>query len=154
MKLRKLTKKVLVKPKRVVINRSKWAVGAFESQLGPTELLNRRGNMCCLGFVCYAAGVGSRDLLNRSLPSAMALVVPALTRLGVRDDDTGVCQTNLTVNAAEVNDTDPETLSLHAREKKLRALFRKSGIQLVFKGKYSKAVLNEQAKYDQIRPLS
>lgn len=126
--------------KTVTIDRSKWVRNISEdvvvkngnllisktaAVLGDTSLLNDNGNMCCLGFICHQAGVPKTLLNNQGFPDA--LEHKRMPKYLVE----GGCNTDVTTQAASINDTfmDGKT-----RERKLKALF-KDHVKLEFVGK-------------------
>lgn len=121
---------------KVTIDRSKWRTGCFREGIatgqGYTKLLNKEGFMCCLGFVCEAAGVHSDDLLQVENPYELGVDVPELTEWlhgHVYDDS------ELSLSAIEIND-DPD-LRASEKEQKLLELFKDSPYELEFVGEYS-----------------
>lgn len=60
--------------KKVTIDRSKW-VRAWQGKepgplgcFGEAAMLNNKGNMCCLGHVCFAYGVSKQAMVSEPLP--------------------------------------------------------------------------------------
>jgi len=114
-------------PKKVVIDRSKWLNAYTRYTLGPSQMLDQKGNMCCLGFVCAAENVHPKNMLAKLTPRFVTCSPFAL-----------VCGTHLTDlanTAMEYN--DDSTLSKSGREKALQQIFAAEGTyELEFVGAY------------------
>ena len=128
----------------VVIDRSKWRTGAdgeFATGKGKTSLLNDEGFMCCLGFVCKAAGVPDDNILSISLPSATrdlsiyeSDIPNELLPTSKRNQDAKPCE-YLASDAVSIND-NYNTLA-EEKERKLLELFKDSSINISFEGEYT-----------------
>lgn len=107
--------------KTVTVKRSNWRRGGslidFLVKYGRIRLLNDMGNKCCLGFASQQIGdLKDGDLLNRTYPSSLGIVVKDLSEI-VNGD---VENTEFSKEAVKINDssiiTDAE------REAKLKEL--------------------------------
>lgn len=119
-----------------VIDRSKWRCGSdglFRSGKGLTKLLNAEGYMCCLGMTCQQAGVLKTDLMNKNNPGEINSVVPRFSTKG-KIDNTVITDTKLADAAININ--DDSSITREERERRLKTLFGKWKLKLVFKGKY------------------
>lgn len=138
---------------KVTIDRSKWRTGSFSDKKtgkGHTELLNREGCMCCLGFCMAASKVAKKDLLGKTGPgSAMnglksdgEKLERMLRSNGVRDltcfepsRDVYEC-TDLANDAMKINDSLDTTPK--QKEKAILELFKDSVFNIEFIGEYPK----------------
>ena len=120
--------------KKLVIDRSKWARGG---EGGDAALLNRRGNMCCLGFACIAAGFNWDEIFVAD-PASLPLNPTDLdnfwvSRLVLYDNDEFgdiLNHTDLASEAIDINDNI--NLPEETREAKLIQLFKNRDIELEF----------------------
>ena len=126
----------LIKPKRVVVERSTWIRGGDSPEMGITYLCQsppftgKDGvqRKCCLGFWCEAAGVPTAELCEASTPVSLDLPVPVLVFRGSvsgRFEHSAVCIDMINVNDAS-NIDDGE------REKVLKTIAASAGVELVF----------------------
>lgn len=128
--------------KKIVIDRSKWRTGDNESAVatgkGYTRLRNEQGFMCCLGFICKAAGIND-DLLRTGEPMEIydsnglplePVVVPDITFVDGTESFYG--QTLLADKAISINDSAETSLS--EKEAALHKLFKESCYELEFVG--------------------
>ena len=53
----------------LTIERDKWVRGGTNEK---SELLNSRGNMCCLGFYCRTLGFKAKTILDLATPGEVA----------------------------------------------------------------------------------
>lgn len=125
---------------KIVIDRAKWRTGAknpnVATGLGDTLLLNDQGYMCCLGFICKAAGVPD-DRLKTGEPGDLyvfgdepeLISVPDISDI---DDEGSYYQTHYADAAIEINDN--ENTPLEQKEASLRRLFAPSCYELEFVG--------------------
>lgn len=124
--------------KQLEVDRSRWVFGGkrFREELGETAMLNDQGNMCCLGQICYQAGVGAESLLEQADPEdALEREMRPLTKMRFY----GPANTTLACQAMRINDSKGK--GLQQREYELQALFREAGYKLKFTGKYPESVL-------------
>ena len=111
---------------KVTIDRSKWRRGDTGS--GDTQLLNKEGYMCCLGFCALAAGLTEEQIINRATPRQVPvrgeweLFWQALNGLSV--------STKLTREAVYLNDT--HSMTDEKREKELIKLLGEAGVEVSF----------------------
>lgn len=114
--------------KTFTIDENKWrsgGEGCNKTGFGPTQLLNKYGYMCCLGMICEQSGITKKSMLEIGHPcwldkSKIEFLAP------------------ITQSAIIIN--DDEKCNLEERKSKLTDLFRKKGIQLIFrKGKKMKS---------------
>lgn len=123
-----------------IIDRSKWRRGGdlqLESIWGQTQLLNREGNMCCLGFVCIKDGFKKKDILEVADPSDIdpdfADVCTSIT-LKVHSDEDGIYFHSSELTREAININDSEYISEEQREQQLKTLFKKYGHTIIFIG--------------------
>lgn len=127
-------------PKKVVIDRSRWLCGHTLWTLGPSYLLDGRGNMCCLGFVCSAEGVADKDMLYVVTPRYLPTAPSTLSV-----DKMYPTLTDLANTAMEYNDNS--SLSKSGREKAIKQLFDYEGIyELEFVGEYPNELASSNTK--------
>jgi hypothetical protein len=124
---------------KVVIDRSKWRTGLYSKNRtgkSPVRLLNQEGFMCCLGFICKAAGVSEDNLLNVDAPgdfnSSIKEQSPRLQTLLNPDSVSG--NSLLTHKAIGINDCGLS--SPGKKEQNLLELFKDSEFELEFTGEY------------------
>lgn len=115
------------------IDRSKWRTGGnwgkHRTGEGDTELLNKEGYMCCLGFRCNQLGVPKKDLLGVSSPRETKWeVIPDLL------DDLTYFNTIFCQDAMSIN--DDKNLTPKKREERIKKHFAKKKTRVVFTGKY------------------
>lgn len=119
---------------KIVINRPKWRCGGSNnSSRGCTRLLNEQGYMCCLGFASkQICNLSDEEMLTKHFPQSLHRKINKLTYFPRK----GICKdTKFSEKAMGINDNP--TLSNKEREKQLKELFAKNGIELKFTGKYA-----------------
>lgn len=109
--------------KKVIINRKFWGKHRLRSAIDLKQ--------CCLGFVCAAYEVPQDDMLGKGLPSDLPrrdkkLLPKWLMEHLTKDADVD--------QAVTINDS---LMSWAKKEEKLKPIFKKRGIQLIFRGKRS-----------------
>ena len=115
-----------------VVYRNNWRHGGCNHQKhGFTSLLNNKGYRCCLGFVCQQLGVSDEGLMDIGTPRCINdneqnLLKGVLFFYGLNN--------MLAFNAVIENDN--KHLSNSERERRLTALFKEHGHELVFEGEY------------------
>jgi len=109
--------------KTITIKEKKWRCGADHGK-GLTQLKNREGYMCCLGFATGQLKP-KISLINLSVPSDTECKIPKLTKFK-KCIDTRFAQEAMNIN-------DDENITHEERKEKLVSLFRKNGLKLVFK---------------------
>lgn len=121
------------------VDRNKWVRGG-KKKFGEPSLLNKQGNMCCLGFCMIQCGFVPADIRNQDLPkdaarkyekkNAKQLTIPG-DRLVWRDDyDKRIHDTELSLAAANVN--DDSLISDVERELRLKDIFAEAGHSIEF----------------------
>ena len=127
---------------KVLIDRSKWRTGQFSNNktgIGYTNLVNHEGYMCCLGFICKAAGVSYNHLLGVSTPEDLSYDARKGTNLrellSVHDTSKNSLRTK---SAMQINDFQATTPA--EKEKELLELFKDSDFELEFFGNYKEKV--------------
>lgn len=135
----------------LVIDRTRWARGGMG---GMERLLNRSGNMCCLGFACRVLAPRSaiRDLTmpsnllyqNRDKPRMVRQLAPlaSLHYSGARDTQWARLAQRANDNAA---------LSEPLRERKVARYLKNAGFAVKFVGK--KGVVRKSARSRKLIPL-
>jgi len=125
----------------VTIDRLKWARGGIN---GSPRLLNKDGNMCCLGFACNQLfRVAPETMFGKCEPSEVLLDKTFLTgpsMFPTVQDELGcstMCNEAMRVNDSLFLDTRMERdedapMTESSREEILTKLFASEGIQLVF----------------------
>jgi hypothetical protein len=123
---------------KVVIDRAKWrtggaaggeGAGARMAQFGSTQLRNKEGFQCCLGFI-VAQTRPEIPILGIEDPENCGCIIEGLTY-----EVAGWPQnTNLTMDAIKIN--DESTLTNAQREQQLLELFKDSLYELEFVGEY------------------
>lgn len=117
----------------LVINRAKWRTGGDDHPAtgkGDTQLLNKQGYMCCLGFRCNQMDVPRKLLLEEGTPGCIrGWDIPDLI------DEDGY-NTEFSQIAMELNDSSD--MSRITRERKIKAHFKTIGITVEFVGDYKK----------------
>lgn len=109
-----------------VVKRNNWARGGVN---GTSRLLNRFNNMCCLGFVCNQLGIPKRDLKGVGSPLYLSdkWDIPYL----INDYKNNAFGYDfLSYPAMNINDNP--VISDKEREKKLKRLFNKHNLDIVF----------------------
>lgn len=118
----------LQKPKDVVVSRKKWLRGEGEGFLFRSD----DKKMCCLGFMCKAAGATEQDMENLSVPSEL---------YERKQIEAGFClkdSTNLDFSCNDdwifeaVNYNDRSDITRDEREKHLKRVFNQQGISVKF----------------------
>lgn len=115
--------------KQLIIDRSKWRTGGrpYSDKLGPTQLLNREGYMCCLGFYCIQLG-------NKKEEEILGVTAP----YGV-EDTTGLeflvnrtldINSKFSCEAIEQNDND--LILDKEREERIKELFKRIDVEVTF----------------------
>ena len=145
----------LRKPKEFTINRSKWVQGGGRdniSILGFSELLNKKGNMCCLGFYSEACGVPRKELKGRHSPANVTtrnnnIQIPYMAKKGIKLHKSKMFCFNDTSFAEELmrlNDNSTatvENIRKRDKEKVLKEKFSLIGVKVKFVGQYLKGVI-------------
>lgn len=123
--------------KRFVVDRSKWRRGGRtnEETHGETSLLNSRGFMCCLGFVCIQQGLSEEDIRLEGEPCSLSEyseeIDDAIGGLLLNnDEEDGMVNSDLAQKAIDINDN--ESVTDAEREAALSSLFEKNGCEMVF----------------------
>jgi hypothetical protein len=135
---------------KVTIDRSKWRTGLNSTNQtgeGRTELLNKEGYMCCLGFCMAASKVAKKNLLDASAPSGCLnqfAIDPnkAMRSSGVRalteKSPTSPIFKNseFAFDAMKINDSVRSTPK--QKEEAILELFKDSVFDIKFTGEYTK----------------
>lgn len=131
---------------KFTVNRSKWRCGSNGEHShgeGDTELLNKEGFQCCLGFVCEQLGVPRENLLGVDLPCNAPSVytheqvdeILLSEQKHFDESETFTTYADLESHAVAINDS---LLPRKEKEAKLISLFAVFGHKLEFIGEYSK----------------
>lgn len=143
---------------KLVIKRKKWVNGSNNSDAllnkelketdwaGASELLNDKGNMCCLGFLGKACGIPKSSLLNECVPFEAIRSLDNLGNMNKKTQDkllkkidetpfrkllnkklthTKVCNSLIKVN-------DSTKITNAKREEKIAHHMKKIGVQVKF----------------------
>lgn len=109
--------------KKVIINRKRWGKSSLRR--------NDNHKQCCLGFVCVSYQVEPANMVGIVMPCFLPKqdqdLLPKWLKGNNQNKNTDV------VKAAEINDNND--ISWADKEKRLKPIFRKHGIQLIFRGK-------------------
>lgn len=132
-------------PKVFVVDRATWLTASLRDARGRLEsfMLDEEhgGLMCCLGFVARQCGISARSLSKHQTPSDVYESHPSARRklrgfllnVDVLGD---LVHTPLADHAMSINDA--RAIAPVKRERKLKALFRRHGYTLRFRGRYPK----------------
>ena len=139
----------------VTINRTKWRTGGcyLDEIFGDTALLTTKGHMCCLGFACkqLMPEIKEKDIQDVGTPEDINFDYKNVTKYRnskllldfVEGTSIGYCDNRIRphdklwiTDAIRINDNDSITQKM--REQMLTDLFLQNGINLVFKGDYTK----------------
>jgi hypothetical protein len=122
--------------RKVRINRTKWRSGGEglkASGKGETELYNKEGFSCCLGFASHQLAKCNKDKLKgESFPCFLDKVITPLTE---RDRFNYVVDTDFTTECVAIN--DDEIITRKQREAKLKRKFKANDLELEFYGEYT-----------------
>lgn len=114
----------MIKRKTVKISRKKWL-----RHRSDTMMCDNQGKMCCLGFAAnQVSGIPKSRMLNNSAPENVYKKPSFLTKM--RGVDGVLINNSFAEKAIEIN--DEHTFTDVIREKKLKSLFRKNGVDLTF----------------------
>ena len=126
----------------VTVDRGSWLSGHLGRDLEST-LLDKQGNMCCLGFACIAAGISKNVLLKQATPAALCIntstkMPETLSRLLQYSAGLPLpSNSNITWELMDYN--DHVDLDTDARENGIKVVGREAGIQFKFTGTYRTA---------------
>jgi len=135
---------------KFTIDRSKWRTGRYGvsddevPNIGPSQLLNEDGFMCCLGFYLEACGL-HRDALFTQLDPSQVLEsdaaepeqIPAwLLNAGDLDETGGKVQSSDLCNSLISDNDDDEYLLDDTRETSIANRFLEVGVDVEFVGEY------------------
>lgn len=118
---------------RVVIPRDKWVRGGRVEEFGYSELLNKRGNKCCLGHMGTACGRLDDEMRGIGLPSDCLCIPLAGDVVGYPDrlfgniDEMGRC-----IEDCLTHINDAENVPDDIREAWIAEGFRHVGCEAVF----------------------
>lgn len=117
------------------INRAKWRSGGEDDNMtghGVTELQNKEGYRCCLGFACLAAGFKVDDILRHGEPGSIGDGVLKGKKSVLINEEGG----NSTFSTEAISINDCMGYTREAREERLIRLGKKHQVEIKFKGKY------------------
>ena len=133
--------------KKLIIDRSKWRTGQNifnedkqrTSGMGETQLHNRYGYQCCLGFFCNQAGIPENELIEVGEPQGIESISHYIKendamKILVRKYKSAYVNTLFTKRAISIN--DGHRFDRKKREEKIKEHFGSVGINVVFKGRY------------------
>ena len=111
-----------------VIDESKWRCGGNNGPnmrgAGNTSLENVQGYQCCLGQISLQLGLSRGRILLKSTPAMAMDEIPLLSH--------GSSNTELACHAMGINDASG--YSHEERKEKLKELFARHDIELLFEG--------------------
>ena len=113
----------------LTIARAKWARGGYN---GNAALLNKDGNMCCLGFACRAAGFSAKAIKGHGEPQDLRDASGQPTRVAKKLGALVVCNGQFVEDAISINDND--RISDKMREHKLKPILKRLGFAVKFTG--------------------
>ena len=119
--------------KTLKIDRAKWRNGT--NGKGNSRLLNEDGFMCCLGFACKADGLDDSNIFNKWYPDCLDYT-PLLNPENVLFTPGNFEEGNLNLRPQLITTNDSINLENSERETRLKELFKKLDIDLVFEGSY------------------
>ncbi len=118
---------------KLEINEKFWGRADYLGRNDDTEvegsLADSRGKMCCLGFVGQACGITKKDMRGLKMPhnledvTKMQEAYPWLFRDGVGSNSAYILAT--------INDST--SLTLAEKRKQIKAIFKKHGVDVVFR---------------------
>ena len=119
--------------KKVTITRRKWVRGGKK---GDPRLLNKQGNMCCLGFACnQLEDIPMADLKYEYYPKNIKNTKDKKNLLWIKNKHHSgtiyTTNTELSIQGAHINDL--QGITEIEREYRLKDLFADHDIKLVFK---------------------
>jgi len=127
--------------KEYIIRREKWACGGDAlskdrrfANLGDAQMLNTKGRMCCLGQMCNIDKVPKKNLIDRAFPDDVEdKRVPSwmLSFRGLLSELKFMSK--VACKMAATNDNNKITQAV--RESRIKALGKRAGIKVTFKGK-------------------
>jgi hypothetical protein len=126
---------------KLVIDRATWRVGGFKGarniRYGNTELLNKEGMKCCLGFLATECGYTDKEIYGVVSPWELKThdlgdKEGYFDKLVSKDHED--FHTDFGAHAIQLN--DHSSLSDEERERDLKELFKKNGIDVEFIGEY------------------
>jgi hypothetical protein len=128
-----MTKKLIP----LTIDRKKWVRGDIG---GESRLLNKQGNMCCLGFACKALGFRESAIDDITSPESLTAMVykPALRieklgkLIGSRVYEKTVLIENSEDCQSAMNINDDDKISEEDREAQLKPILKKLGFSVKF----------------------
>ena len=126
----------------LIIDRSKWRTGSdgpHHTGKGDTQLLNKQGFMCCLGFRCNQMGIPKKDLLNKAEPEDLANIytIPDLVEEEHWFEKILTQNSDFGREAIMINDN--EEITKEERERLIKEHFKKINVKVIFKNKYPKS---------------
>ena len=125
--------------KQLIIDRSKWRTGgsAYDETHGYTQLLNEKGNMCCLGFYCLQiGGIHKKDIYENAQPDELnsAAIIHNDEMLHLVVDEEHLMNSYFTSRAIVIN--DDEELTNEEREIFIQEHFKQIDVEVVFTNDY------------------
>ena len=116
-----------MKKDKYIIDCDTWNCASFTDR-GFVALLNPEGNKCCLGFISEQSGVEPVNMRGVLSPFFVET-----KWLRVKSGVTNSPGNEMDIIAAAISINDESSLTLKERVERLRALFKKHGVKLVFK---------------------
>ena len=127
---------------KYTIDRAKLVFGGgrYGKILGPTQLLNQNGYMCCLGQICMQDGVDAGALARKGTPKFVSeRHLPDDHWLLEKNKEGYTTDSDIAVQMIETNDN--KFCSLEEREELLILLAASVGHELEFVGEYPAGVI-------------
>lgn len=118
------------------VDRSRWVNGSNRISRGESLLLNRQGNMCCLGFCMLQLGAKDAQIKNAITPASIfRLDIPEKITEKIKSEGfieykIRAKNSELAIDAVEINDSSD--LDKNEREEALAKLFKKHGHEIEF----------------------
>lgn len=138
-------------PKRLVLNHSNWRCGvegdeAVKLGIGPTQLLNSYGYMCCVGQFCKQAGLHDYEILGLNIRPHTH--VEGLTIENCIMQDNTLSLHGWVHSCATINDSEARTIARKVVE--LARILRNQERRLAIKNFPEHVISNEEVR-DAIR---
>lgn len=123
-----------------IINEEKWRTGGFgkkKTGKGPTQLINKEGFQCCLGFCLLQLEIPKKLLMGQTSPDEIFFPLDEDEQMDIKDNPFAVQKypmdwrnTVLTSEAIDINDDTSTTIQ--EKKKLLKFLFKEHGHNIIF----------------------
>lgn len=118
---------------KFIIKRSEWLRGGIPS----TQLLNREGEKCCLGFFSLACGIDSKYIQGVATPADICRIFFTTPKLNDKFPEWVLASShNATINSSDINSlmciNDDKDINDSKREENIKEIFAKHNITVEF----------------------